>query len=170
MCQSCDIAPWIRIKRIGSIYWIEQTQTGVSQYRPARFVARNYDWSKTGKAIVQQRGWKHSSKEGRNSSKLMFKLESGKSELKMSKYIEHKTVRITRHCLHNKWYIPSQYNANKYLQSYILGKIREWNALPSQLVNSNSLDSIDAVLAGHLSDWVLCSSTWLDGTTVPLPS
>ena len=36
------------------------------QHRAARFVARNYDWSKPEKAIVQELGGKHSSKEGRN--------------------------------------------------------------------------------------------------------
>ena len=141
------------------------------QHRAARFVARNYDCSKPGKAIVQELGWETlEQRRKEHSLKLMFKVERGQSGHKMSKYFEQKTVWITCQCRHNKFYVPPQSNTNTYLQSYFPRIIRKWNALPSELVNSNSLDSFSAGLARHFSYWVLDSSTWIDGTTVPLPS
>ena len=54
------------------------------QHRAARFVARNYDWSKPGKVIVQELGWiKLEQRRKEHRLKLMFKVESGQSGLNM---------------------------------------------------------------------------------------
>ena len=77
------------------------------QHIAARFVVRNYDCSKLGKAIIQKLGWKKfEQRRKEHSLKLMFKVESGQSGLKMSKYFEQKIVRITHQCRHNKCYVP----------------------------------------------------------------
>ena len=118
-----------------------------------RFVSRNYNWDESGASIVEDLGWKTlEQRRKEHRLKMMFKVASGQSGLPMSRYLDQETSRTTRHCLHEKCFVPPHCRTDTYRHSYFPKTIREWNALPSDLVNSNSLDSFSAGLAKHLYD------------------
>ena len=90
--KSLAYASFVRLHLDPYTEWNKHKLESV-QHRAACFVARNYDWSKPEKAIVQERVWKTlDQRRKEHSLKLMFKVESRQSGIKMSKYFEQKTV------------------------------------------------------------------------------
>ena len=118
--------------------------------RAARYTANVWDRHASVTALLQNLGW-ITLQERRKITRLvmMYKITNGLVAIPVAEYTKP-TTRPTRHCHELGFHIPqSRTESHKY--SYFPRTVREWNALPVNILKVESLDAFKEGLTNYYS-------------------
>ena len=118
-----------------------QTQISILekvQRRAARWVLSDYSYHSSVSTMLKQLNWLSLAKRRKQQRlNLFYQIMQGEIDLSLPEYY-HFTTRHTRH--HHPFHlvVPST-NTTMYMTSYFPRTIHEWNSLPPQLIELNTL-------------------------------
>ena len=125
------------------IVWDPHYQTQISilekvQGHAARCILSDYSYHGSVSAMLKQLNWLSLAKRRKQQRlNLFYQIMQGEIGLSLPKYY-HFTTRHTRH--HHPFHlVVSSTNTTTYMTSYFPRTIREWNSLPPQLIELNTL-------------------------------
>ena len=137
-----------------SVVWDPHYQTQISilekiQRRAARWILSDYSYHSSVSAMLEQLNWLPLvTRRTQQRLNLFYQIMHGEIGLSLPEYI-HFTTRHTRH--HHPFHlIVSPTNTTTYMTSYFPRTIREWNSLPPQLIELNTLATFSILIEQHL--------------------
>ena len=121
------------------------------QRRVARFVTNEYSTTPgTVTKILNDLKWLTLEKRRKVARfTTMFKVVSGRSATQFPPYILFKRRQGTRH-FHLEKFIQVGAKTNKYQHSFITRRIRDWNSLPSSVIEKQSVEVFKKALMCYL--------------------
>jgi len=119
------------------------------QRRAARFVKNNYDKRSSVTSMLKDLGWMTLA-ERRKITRLyiFYKAHEGYLSIPVRNLL-HPVTRLTRRS-HNKSYIELQTNKDTFKFSFVPRTLKEWNSLPSEIVNLPTPKAFKDKLQQHL--------------------
>ena len=151
-----------------SAAWDPHSQNNIKtleriQRQAARFCTNNYSreqWSVT--KLLQELGWE--TLQTRRKSKritTLYKMDHNIIDIPLDQYIKHNT-RCSRK--HNSQFLQIRHSSNTFGHSFFPTTAKEWNALPSNIISSNSTKSFQKKLKQisdrPLADKPPCALAW----------
>ena len=79
----------------------------------------------------------------------LYKMEHNIIDIPLDQYIKHNT-RCSRK--HNSQFLQIRHSSNTFGHSFFPTTAKEWNALPSNIISSNSIESFQKNLNKYLID------------------
>ena len=117
------------------------------QRKGARFVTGDYSYQHSVTAMLEDLSWPSLEQRWKHKRLTTFyKIANGSSAVTLHDYVRASTS-CTRS--HDQSYIQIQTNYEQYKNSFLPRTIREWNALPPDLVHAESVDNFSSRLQIH---------------------
>ena len=142
------------VMEYASVVWDPHHQTQISilekvQRHAARWILSDYSYHSSVSAMLEQLNWLPLVKRRKQQRlNLFYQIMHGEIGLSLPEYI-HFTTRHTRH--HHPFHlIVPPTNTTTYMTSYFPRTIWEWNSLPSQLIELNTLATFSNLIEQHL--------------------
>ena len=121
------------------------------QRKAARFCCNNYQPTASVTAMIQDLGWKTlESRRTMTRLTLLYKMSRGEIDIDTDSFLRPHAESRTR-ASHSYRYRQDKATKNLYFYSFFPRTLRQWNNLPADIVESNSLSQFQSKLSDHLS-------------------
>ena len=121
------------------------------QRKAARFCCNNYQPTASVTAMIQDLGWKTlESRRTMTRLTLLYKMSRGEIDIDTDSFLRPHAESRT-HASHSYRYRQDKATKNLYFYSFFPRTLRQWNNLPADIVESNSLSQFQSKLSDHLS-------------------
>ena len=121
------------------------------QRKAARFCCNNYQPTASVTAMIQDLGWKTlESRRTMTRLTLLYKMSRGEIDIDADSFLRPHAESRTR-ASHSYRYRQDKATKNLYFYSFFPRTLRQWNNLPADIVESNSLSQFQSKLSDHLS-------------------
>ena len=144
------------ILEYASAAWDPHSQNNINtleriQRQAARFCKNNYSREPGSVTkLLQELGWE--TLQARRKHKritTLYKMEHNIIDIPLDQYIIHNT-RCSRK--HNSQFLQIRHSSNTFGKSFFPTTAKEWNALPSDIISSSSIESFKTKLSKYLLD------------------
>ena len=119
--------------------------------KAARFCCNNYQPTASVAAMIQDLGWKTlESRRTMTRLTFLYKMSRGEIDIDTDSFLRPHAESRTR-ATHSYRYRQDKATKNLYFYSFFPRTLRQWNNLPADIVESNSLSQFQSKLSDHLS-------------------
>lgn len=121
------------------------------QRKAARFCCNNYQPTASVTTMIQDLGWKTlESRRTMTRLTLLYKMSRGEIDIDTDSFLRPRAESRTR-ASHSYRYRQDKATKNLYFYSFFPRTLRQWNNLPADIVESNSLSQFQSKLSDHFS-------------------